>query len=312
MDSFSLPEKIDRPIKIACVGEAMIELSFAGDNLDQPNIAFAGDTLNTAIYLKREIKNSAEISFVSRLGTDEFSTSMLAFMNKEGLNTNNITRDANKLPGLYSIMTDEHGERTFNYWRQNSAAKELFQTGGEIDFSPLSDFDIIYYSAISLAILPVNVREAFLGWLADQRSLGNIRVAFDSNYRPALWSGVEDARFWTEKAWKNCDIALPSADDEKSLFGDRDIEQTIKRLNSYGANFGALKRGADGPLPLTPIGELPQFKPAKKIIDTTAAGDSFNGAFLGALLVGAPIKEAMLKGHDCARETVGFAGAFAN
>ncbi len=310
MDRSSLPEKIDGPVKIACVGEAMIELSFTGDNLDQPNIAFAGDTLNTAIYLKREIKNSAEVSFISRLGADEFSQNMLAFMQGEGINTDGITCDANKLPGLYSIMTDKSGERTFNYWRQNSAARELFQTGGKIDFSPLSGFDIIYYSAISLAILPVNVRDAFLEWLTDQRLKRNIRVAFDSNYRPALWAGDEEARFWIEKAWRCCDIALPSADDEKTLFGDKDFEQTIKRLNGYGANFGALKRGKDGPLPLTPIDQLPIFKPAKNIIDTTAAGDSFNGAFLGALLAGNPVKEAMLTAHDCARKTVGFAGAF--
>ncbi|VAW23299.1 2-dehydro-3-deoxygluconokinase [hydrothermal vent metagenome] len=226
------------------------------------------------------------------------------------MNTDCIACDANKLPGLYSIMTDEHGERTFNYWRQNSAARELFQTKGEIEFSPLAEFNIIYYSAISLAILPINVREVFLKWLSEQRLAGNIRVAFDSNYRPALWEGGKEARFWIEKAWGCCDIALPSADDEKSLFGDKDFEQTIKRLNGYGANFGVLKRGESGPLPLTPIGELPSFKPAEKIIDTTAAGDSFNGAFLGALLTGNSMKEAMLTGHECARKTVGFAGAF--
>lgn len=310
MENFLPFEKNTGSLKIACVGEAMIELSFAGDNLKQPKIAFAGDTLNSAIYLKREIKNRAKVSFVTRLGKDEFSRGMLAFMQNEGIDTGHIVLDANKLPGLYSIMVDEQGERTFNYWRQNSAARDLFQSGSRIDFSCLSGFDIIYYSAISLAILPANVRKAFLGWLAEQRSRNNIIVAFDSNYRPALWNGVEEARLWTKMAWKNCDIALPSADDEKSLFRGENPEQTIKRLNGYGAVFGVIKRGGDGPFPLTPIKDLPNFRPANNVVDTTAAGDSFNGTFLGALLAGTPMKEAMLKAHECARKTVGFAGAF--
>lgn len=309
MDDLSVFAGSVSPLNIACVGEAMIELSFAGPGIENPRIAFGGDSMNTAIYLKREIGDMGQVSFVTRLGRDVFSRKMLDFMEAEAIATGNIVLDENKLPGLYSIMTDERGERTFSYWRDNSAARGLFQEKDAIDFSVLDGFDLVYYSAITLAILPVSVREAFLDWLAGRRAEKKLLVAFDSNYRPALWPGPAQARHWTERAWRCCDIALPSADDEKALFGDTDFSGTIRRLHDYGVGLGALKRGESGPLPLGLAGELPVFEPAEKIVDTTAAGDSFNGAFLGALLLGADMVKALERGHARARATVGFAGA---
>ena len=56
-------------MKIAAIGEAMIEMSITGD---QAELGVAGDTLNTAIYLKRAAPQ-IDVDYITRLGRDGFS-----------------------------------------------------------------------------------------------------------------------------------------------------------------------------------------------------------------------------------------------
>lgn len=294
--------------RIACVGEAMVELSLdAGGETAQ--IGFAGDTLNTAVYLARAGGAAHEVAFVSRVGRDSFSDRMIAFIENEGVSTSQMARDDERLPGLYAISTDKSGERSFSYWRENSAARLLFQGINGPDFSALNDFEIVYMSAITLAILQPDTRAALMDWIADFRGRGGL-FAFDSNYRPGLWESADTARDSVSRAWALCDIGMPSVDDEMALFGDPDPEAALARLNASGIVAGALKRGAEGPVPINAAADPAiRFAPAAKVVDTTAAGDSFNGAFLAAFLAGRPLDEAMQAGHDCASRVIGVRGA---
>lgn len=81
------------------------------------------------------------------------------------------------------------------------------------------------------------------------------------------------------------------------------------RLRSYGVVEGVLKSGADGPYSLRGDMARPEFLPAPVVVDTTAAGDSFNGAFMASYLSGNSIEDAMLQGHRCACEVIACSGA---
>jgi len=296
--------------RIACVGEAMVELALdpAGTTA---RVGFAGDTLNTAIYLVREMPGIHNVAFVSAIGTDTMSDRMVDFIEAEGISTDQLLRVDDRLPGIYAINTDDHGERTFAYWRENSAARTLFQKGSGADFSVLEDFDVIYLSAITLAILPPTIRDALFDWIKSFRDNGGL-FAFDSNYRPRLWDNEDIARDVVSAAWRLCDIALPSIDDEMALFGDVDEASVLARIDACGVRTGALKRGAKGPIPINaPINPSLVFAPATKVVDTTAAGDSFNGGFLAAFLAGHSLDEAMMAGHNRAALVVGCRGAIA-
>ncbi|WP_136659262.1 sugar kinase [Nitratireductor sp. XY-223] len=294
--------------RIACVGEAMVELSLEADGRTA-RIGYAGDTLNTAVYLARERPGAHDVAFVSRVGRDRFSDDMLAFIEAEGVSAAAIARDEALLPGLYAISTDADGERSFSYWRENAAARNLFCTAGAPDFSALDGFDVVYLSAITLAILTPAVRGELLDWISDFRQRGGL-FAFDSNYRPRLWESADAARQTVSRAWLNCDIGLPSVDDEIALFGDRDAAAALARLEACGIGIGALKRGAEGPVPINGAADTElRFAAAEKVVDTTAAGDSFNGAFLAEYLAGASLSEAMLAGHNRAARVIGVRGA---
>lgn len=290
---------------VLCIGEAMVEISLAPDRPDTAGLGFAGDTLNTAIYLKRAAPE-LRVAYGTKLGQDSLSDRMIAMMQAEGLDTALIRRSDTRVPGLYAISTDEKGERSFTYWRENSAARRLMEPPG-LEEGDLSGFDLVYLSAISLAILPPAGRARLMGWLRHYRHAGG-RVAFDSNYRPALWSDQGTAQETVTDAWRLADIGLPSVDDEMALFGDPDEAAVLDRMRGYGLRCGVLKRGGRGPLPLDGAPPL-AVEPAAKVIDSTAAGDSFNAGYLAAKLEGQDETAAMRAGHTLALRVIGHRGA---
>ncbi len=199
------------------------------------------------------------------------------------------------------------GERSFTYWRSVSAARTLFLPPCRVTPASLSDFGLIYLSGITLAVLEPRARADLRDFLKAHRARGG-RVAFDSNYRPRLWPDAGAAREAMAAFWRLTDIALPSVDDEIALWGDDGEAAVLARLAGLGVSSGALKRGAEGPLAIGWEGRLPEF-PRVKPVDTTAAGDSFNGGYLAALLDGAAPPEALAAGHALACRVVLHPGA---
>lgn len=253
-----------KPLRIACVGEAMIELSLA--NAPGPaHVGIAGDALYTAIYMQRAIGDPHQVSFVSVIGTDTLSDQIFSFVADEGLSTAALRRDSHRLPGIYAVSTDSMGERSFLYWRENSAARLLFQNGGQTCFDALQGFDVIFLSAITLAILPEIVRVELFKCITQFRAEGG-KFAFDSNYRPRLWNSRAEARDNVERAWQLCDIALPSLDDEIELFDEPNEAAVLKRFATYNGLTGVLKRGERGPCPInTSIEHSLVFAPASHV-----------------------------------------------
>jgi len=293
---------------IACIGEAMIEVSattIPGDG----QLGVAGDTLNTAIYLRRCLSAKYSVSYVTALGEDSLSDQMLRYMQSENIETQHIERRSDLLPGLYAINTDSDGERSFVYWRENSAARRLFSQDSDITFEQLHEFDVIYLSAITLAVLSADARQQLFDWLPTYRKRGGL-FAFDSNFRPRLWEDLQTAQSCVKQAWSQCDIALPSLDDELALFQEKSEAAVLQRFASYAIQVGVLKRGAVGPIALHgPYDSSQDFPAAESVVDTTAAGDSFSGAFLAAYIDGQPIDKAMRQAHNLASQVVGFPGA---
>ncbi len=291
--------------KIACIGECMIELGQLDLDGGTARIGFAGDTLNTAIYLARL---GCDVSYVTNLGTDAFSTQMLSGIEAEAINCRLIGRHDARLPGIYTIETDPRGERSFRYWREASAARTLF-SGVGANLADLADFDVIYLSGITLAILSTDIRAALTAKAKALKDLGR-QVVFDTNYRPRLWPDEPTARASFDAMWGATSLALPSYDDEERLYPGFSAQQVIERIAALGPLEIVQKNGARGPM-IRFDGKIVQgaLAAADGVVDTSGAGDSFNAGYLAARLHGAPPEQAAEAGHRLASAVIKHHGA---
>jgi 2-dehydro-3-deoxygluconokinase len=295
--------------KIAVIGEAMLELSHQNQALLA--LSFAGDTLNFATYLRRLLSTEYfAIDYVTALGMDVYSDLMLTNWRHEGINTELIVRLPNKLPGLYLIRTDLNGERSFYFYRQNSAARDLFKSSTEETLiQALLTRDYLYLSGITLAILDEMSRERLWNLLALAKEK-QIKIIFDTNYRAALWSNAETARAVINKTLTYVDIAFPTFSDEQSLFADVDPQACVQRLFKKGITEVCVKCGAESALVATMDNQ--SFVPAclvTEVMDTTGAGDSFNAAYFAARLRGIDPVNAARRGHQLAATVIKYPGA---
>ena len=289
--------------QLLAIGECMIEFAPAPDGLF--SMGYAGDTFNTAWYARRIAPPGVDVGYVTAVGDDSASDAMLAFMESSGV-TPHAPRRSDRSVGLYLISLKD-GERSFSYWRNASAARTLAD-----DLTALPDLkpgDIAYMSGITLGILPPEGRARLFSVLAEARS-GGVRVAFDPNLRPRLWpSNDEMCRVVMEGA-EVSDIALPSYEDEADHFGDADLAATADRYTNAGASVVAVKNGP-GDMLIREGGadRIVTPDPAPAVVDTTAAGDSFNAAFFVALMAGKSPAEAAMDGARLAARVIGARGA---
>ncbi len=297
--------------KIAVIGECMIELS---EKNAAVNRGFGGDTLNTSVYIARQTDASAlAVHYVTALGTDAFSQQMLESWQAEEVKTDLIQRMADRLPGLYYIETDDTGERTFYYWRNEAAAKFWLESEQSAAIcEELATFDYLYLSGISLAILSPQSREKLLTLLCECRANGG-QVIFDNNYRPRLWASKEETQRVYQQMLTCTDIAFLTLDDEDALWGEKPVAEVIARTHTAGVKEVVVKRGADSCLVSIvgePQQEIPAVKlPKEKVVDTTAAGDSFSAGYLAVRLTGGDARSAAVRGHLTASTVIQYRGA---
>lgn len=259
--------------RIGILGEAMGEL-FTESN-HRMIVGTGGDTFNAAVYLAQS-ETVAQPHFFSAIGTDPFSQLLLERCAEFGVQATSIEIDPVRSIGLYSITNDARGERHFNYWRSDSAAKHYLlqlQTSGAMQ--ALMQCDAIFFSGITLAIMDVAARAAFLQSL---RAYDRGAIYFDDNYRPLLWG--ENAEQWYKEVYQTSDYLLLSVEDQLAIHGLSRKDELIAMLLDYPEKTIVLRNG-DQPMTILHQHKLVDLDvdPVTPI-DTTAAGDSFTGTFI--------------------------------
>ena len=292
-------------MKILSIGECMAEFS-PDEQLGKFNLGFAGDTFNTAWYIAN---NHADVNsaYFSKVGDDELSDQMLKFMSDNQVDTTYITTVAGSTIGLYLISL-VNGERTFSYWRNKSAATFLGQNVDDVG-NAMKKQDMIYFSGITLAILDQNSRENLFSCLKSARRAGK-KIAFDPNLRPKLWNDKKEMCDVIMAGANLSDIILPSFEDEATWFSDADPMSTLARYQNVGAETVVVKNAGD------PVSFWSQHgtgtylvESVEKIIDSTAAGDSFNAEILVGLLREIPLADAINNAANLAKKVLMGQGA---
>jgi 2-dehydro-3-deoxygluconokinase len=277
--------------EVASIGECMIELKQAGGGLYSRG--FGGDTLNTAVYLARL---GVGVDYITALGDDPLSDEMLAGWAAEGVGTGRVARLSGKLPGIYLIGTDERGERRFFHWRDTAAVRRLMdlpETDGILD--SLAGYDLIYLSAVTLSLYNEEGRERLLDALRRARQSG-ARVAFDTNFRIRGWPDRDVARAVFAETFAAADIVLASAEDLLLLYPYESDEQLMEHIHCNETVLRLLEPGSI--VRFEGVSQRVKAEPVTgPVVDTTAAGDSFSAAYIGARLAGAEPVDAARAGH---------------
>jgi 2-dehydro-3-deoxygluconokinase len=287
------------------IGECMIELASLGGDLMRKG--FAGDTFNTAWYAHAFRPEGWTVEYFTALGDDSASADMLGFMRSAGIGTSHIARLPGKAPGLYMIHLD-NGERSFSYWRSAAAARQLADDRDALQ-AAIDGAGIVYFSGITLAILPEAGRATLIELARAARNAGKF-VAFDPNIRPRLWAGQDEMLATITKAAGAASLVLPGFDDEAAHFGDASVADTVARYRKAGARDVLVKDGVRGAtLAIGPDMLHVPAHPAEKVIDTTSAGDSFNGGYLARWAAGDSPADAARFAARLASAVIGHPGA---
>jgi 2-dehydro-3-deoxygluconokinase len=292
--------------RVVTVGEVLIELTRGGDG--RFALGYGGDTFNTAVYLARA---GLDVGFASALGDDPYSDAVLAFAAAEGISCDFMLRASGRLPGLSMIDVDPAGARRSHDWRDGGPARDLFELP---DWNRMAEgllsAKLIYFSGITLSLYSNTGLGRFLAVIEMARQNG-AKIAFDGNFRPRGWKGdLTRTRTVFMEALKRVDIAMPTYDDEAVLWGDPSPEATVERLQAFGIAEIVVKNGPNSAL-VAAAGSS-EFVPVPEVvvpIDTLAAGDSFNAAYIAARLSGDGPHVAAAAAHRLAGQVIRHPGA---
>lgn len=276
--------------KICFMGECMVELRPVEPQ--KLNQSFAGDVYNSAVYLRRCF-DQISASMLTAVGSDRLSNEMVSRFKQDELDTSYVFQHETRSTGLYLIETDDTGERSFTYWRSESAAKQIMSFITQAQLDALSDLDQFVFSGISIAIIDAGDREAFWRFVTALKSKG-VQIVFDPNYRARLWKNESEAVINFDRAFALCDVTLAGVEDLTSLYGVHTSEDVLTLCQKHNVDEIIVK---DGPSSVISFfdneSRTHAISPVANVVDTTSAGDAFNGVYLGARLSGSTISEAI-------------------
>ena len=299
-----------KPIRFAAIGECMLEVQANG--FGPAVFAYGGDTFNTSVYLRRcSNPTDIEVSYATGLGTDQLSQSLQKEWQALGLRLDEVEYIEDRLPGMYLIQTDSHGERTFHFWRDNSAARAYFQSAETALEKNAGTLDCLYFSGITLAILNDASRQRLFALLEGAKSNG-CRVVFDNNFRPKLWPDRKVAQSVYLQAFASCHTAMITLDDHQAVFECDSLDDALIHAQGLKISEVVIKRGSDPTLVrqehTTEWLPIPT-QVVKQVVDTTAAGDAFAAGYLSRRLVGSRAENSARFGNTLAARVIQHRGA---
>ncbi|BED89350.1 ketodeoxygluconokinase [Pseudoalteromonas sp. MM1] len=266
---------------LLAIGECMVEL--VPKRVSECQQSFAGDTYNALVYAKR-FAEQLNCELFSAVGEDILSINMLKKWQQEGISSKQVIKTPDHNVGIYAISTDQHGERSFDYWRNQSAAKHMMELYAKQPFDfGLGKNDWVFFSGISLAILEDDSKQQLVDLLTKLKAQGCI-IAFDPNYRARMWQSKAHAIEWLERAYQISDVVLPGLDDHYTLFGHTNANDIVDYCQQFAIDEVVIKAGSKGMQVFcqNTLSAQCAFNPAPQQVDSTAAGDSFAGTYLAA------------------------------
>lgn len=237
-----------------------------------------GAPFNVACALK---KFGADVKFVGSVGDDLIGKFLIKYAADFGMDTEYIHRCEDRNTTLAFVELNEEGERSFCFYRKNTADYCMPAVSDEL----IKSADIVSVGSLMLAD-DICVEYA-LDIIRRAHSFGKT-VAFDVNYRTDIFRDKESAVRTYKKILAAADI-VKFSEDEVETFTEEYVDSLSDKLVliTLGKDGSEWRyEGKRGRVPTITV----------KPVDTTGAGDAF---FAGALSilnnnVGKPLTEEIL------------------
>ena len=245
---------------------------------------WGGDTSNFVVSAAR---TGSKTGYMCRLGDDEFGRSFKELWGAEGVDYSRVIVDPGGWTAIYIISLMEGGGHDFTYYRSGSAASRYCVE--DLDQDYVASAKVFHASGITLAVSE-SLREAALQAMDICKEAGGM-VTLDINMRTKLWP-IKTARTVLEQAFRRANTVFASAEDLNTLYGANDPSIIAKYIRGLGPENVVIKLGSRG-CQVESDDEAfrcPGFK--VETVDTTGAGDAFDGAWVTAIIDGWTLKEA--------------------
>lgn len=212
---------------------------------------------------------------ISKLGNDAFGKFLLNVLRNEGVDVSAISLCPQRT-GLAFVFLEESGERSFLFYRENSADFAITERDIKRKFFTGAKF---FHTGTAPLARPHCERALFKA-VSIARDLG-LRVSLDPNFR----KDCPVKRKSMDRLLRMSDVIMLTEDEAKILTGRRNLDRALDDLLKH-AELVALKMGEKGCKMATEdrVVEIPAFKVTP--VDTTGAGDGYDAGVIYGLLHG--------------------------
>jgi len=271
--------------KLVVFGSFFEDLCGRGPYIPKPGETLIGSSFtygpggkgsNQAIAAKRA---GAKVTMITKIGKDPYGKLMLELYKKEGIITDHIFIDENNATGIALILVDEQTA-------ENTILVVPGACGNITKENVNSVKEVISNSSLLMVQLEVNI----------DATINAIDIAYENKVEVIL--NPAPAQKLSDEIYKKINYITPNETEAELLTGIKtDTIENIKKAAQYlydkGVNNVIITLGKYGVYVKTKEYEKIIKAYKVKAIDTTGAGDAFNGCLATALLDGKNIMQAI-------------------
>lgn len=330
------------PVRVLCIGEPLVE-STATRQEDgtlqyvQPTGRFAGDvSINAPSYFVRAAK---EIGLPCRVDTltafgrvgDKISDAAKNFIRQQGMGIHAYTPHMEGQVSTVINLLNSDGspaEEKLRTERVQAPYRKLLDIADDKTFGDITrGYDYILVSGIALGCIQERGKFIDLLRIAKRQNPG-AKIVVSTNLRPPIWRmpsretpagfAADDpkwrdvARLWMDRLVEAADVVFANRTDEAMLRDLSTPDQAVHALQTVNPRAAIILTDDASPIHVAPSrGETYKIDvaPARAVVDTVGAGDSFLGTSLAVMAKGGNLVEAAQYGTYVASQVVGFKGA---
>lgn len=285
---------------IVIVGSSNTDLVVQTSNFPNPGETIIGGDFNTfaggkgANQAVAAARLGGNVSFIAKVGEDDFGSIAINGFEKDNINTEFVYKDSDAPSGVAIIMIDENGENVI-----------VVSPGANNNLSPLDISkaeNVIASSDLILTQLETPIKT--VSYVLDMAKKLGKKVILNPAPAQELGDSLYENLFLITPNESEAAILTKvevvderSASNAASVLLKKGVKNVIITLGSKGAFF---KNNEE---------EFIIKANKVQVVDTTGAGDTFNGAVTVALSEGKSFKEAIAFGNVAAGISVTRLGA---